>query len=447
MVKKTSKKKLFEKIEDDIIIYLRSGNLSLNPYLKKLDLNIEGLEQLLNIHFLMDSNVQNYIHSLSYNMRKFNSSVTSKESLNRSVIKGRVSWGKTIQVRSNINPKDKSIFMCNENFKNYNTNENIVLKEFIEILYNIFNTYDVSQLAKYKSLDVIKFRESIERIYLKNIYLSRVNLKKHKLNNRMIENVSNNRNQLYSEAAKLLKFYRKIISLDEETIRNMFKTTFIEVADHSTLFELYWVLKIIKDNSQNKTLYVLDGDKSTKVASWEKNNYLYTIYHNSSGSQDISFNVNIDEIRGVENEVTEKQIKIIEETNDLAKKIFHGVEDKYSLLYNGRPDILIEIRELLTGDLKEIIVGEVKHTLDKNYAIEGLKELLEYVNFIKTKTASGFRYISNQQGITVKGILCLDNIQVNKIKSPLISVVTMTDDVDLNIDLLFSSAECHEHTA
>lgn len=432
MVQKTSKKELLKKIEDDIIIYLRSGNLSLNPYLKKLDLNIEGLEQLLNIHFLMDSNVQNYIDSLSYNMRKFNNSVTSKESLNRSVIKGRVSWGKTIQVRSNINPKDKSIFMCNENFKNYNTKENIVLKEFIEILYNIFNTYDVSQLEKYKSLDVIKLRESIEKIYLKNIYLSRVNLKKHKLDNRMIENVSNNRNKLYSEAAKLLKFYRKIMSLDEETIRDMFQTTFIEVADDSTLFELYWVLKIIKDSCQNKKLYVLD-DKSTKVASWEKNNYLYTIYHNSSGSQDISFNVNIDEIRGIENEVIKKQIKIIEETNNLAKKIFHGVDDRYSSLYNGRPDILIEIRELSTGDLKEIILGEVKHTLDKNYAIEGLKELLEYVNFIKSKTASGFRYISNEQGITVKGILCLDNIQVNKIIDSTIRVVNMIDQELLDI--------------
>lgn len=432
MIQKTSKKELLEKIEDDIIIYLRSGHLSLNPYLKKLDLNIEGLEQLLNIHFLMDSNVQNYIDSLSYNMRKFNNSVTSKESLNRSVIKGRVSWGKTIQVRSNINPKDKSIFMCNENFKNYNTKENIVLKEFIQILYNIFNTYDVTQLEKYKSLDIIKLRESIEKIYLKNIYLSRVNLKKHKLDNRMIENVSNNRNKLYSEAAKLLKFYRKIMSLDEETIRNMFQTTFIEVADDSTLFELYWVLKIIKDSSQNKKLYVLD-DKSTKVASWEKNNYLYTIYHNSSGSQDISFNVNIDEIRGIENEVIKKQIKIIEETNNLAKKIFHGVEDRYSSLYNGRPDILIEIRDLSTGDLKEIILGEVKHTLDKNYAIEGLKELLEYVNFIKTKTASGFRYISNEQEITVKGILCLDNIQVNKIIDSTIRVVNMIDQELLDI--------------
>lgn len=427
MSEKTSKKEILKIIQDDIIIYLRSGKLSINKYIEDLDLNIDNLEKLLKIHFLLDKDVEKYILELNKNMKKFNTSTTHQETLNIGGIKGNVSWNKTIQARNNINPKDKSIFVCNENIKNYNIKENIVLKTFLEIIYNILKSEEVIKNSKHEWFSNSKqLKTNIENIYLKNIYLSRINLKRIKVDNRMIEDVCKNRNKLYSQAAKLLKYYNKIMSLDEDEIRKMLSSTFIEVAEVSTLFELYWVLKIIKDNTNNKKLYILD-DKSNKVAEWEEDNLLYTIYHNSSGSEEISFNVSLDEIKGIDNEFVKKQIKIVEDTNKLVKELFGDIGDRYNSLFNGRPDVLIEVRELATKKLAKIIIGEVKHTTSRDYAIEGLKELIEYINYIKQKISSGYEYMSNVGELDIKGILFLDNIEVNEPTNKGIKVVTINN--------------------
>lgn len=427
MSRKTSKLEILKIIQDDIIIYLRSGKLSINKYIEDLDLNIDNLEKLLKIHFLLDNDVEKYILELNKNMKKFNTSTTHQETLNIGRIKGNVSWNKTIQARNNINPKDRSIFVCNENIKNYNTKENIVLKTFLEIIYTIFKSEEVIKYSKFEWFSNSKqLKKNIEDIYIKNIYLSRIDLKRIKVDNRMIEDVCKNRNKLYNQAAKLLKYYNKIMSLDEDEIRKMLSSTFIEVAEVSTLFELYWVLKIIKDNNNNKKLYILD-DKSNKVAEWEEDNLLYTIYHNSSGSKELSFNVSLDEIKDIDNEVIKKQVKIVEDTNELAKELFGDIGDRYNSLFNGRPDVLIEVRELSTKKLVNVIIGEVKYTTDRDYAIQGLKELIEYINYIKQKISSRYEYISNVRDIDIKGILFLDNIKVNQLTNKDIKVITIRE--------------------
>ena len=427
MSKKTSKKELLKIIEDDIVIYMREGTLSINNYLNTIDTDINNLEKILKLHFLLDEKVKKFILDLNKNIKKFNNSITRQEKTYIGKIVGNVSWGKTIQVRNNINPKDKSIFVCNENIKNYNTKENIVLKTFLEKIYDIFQNEEIINCKKYEWFSSGKeFKRSIENIYLKNIYLSRIDLENIKLNNRIIEDVCKSRSVLYSEAAKLLKYYNKIMSLDKEEIKKMLRNTFIEVADESTLFELYWVLKIIKDNSINKKLYILD-DNSDKVAEWEEDDFLYTIYHNSTGSKDINFIVGIDEIYGVENEVIKKQIKIVEQTNTIANKLFENLGNRYMNLFNGRPDIIIEKRKISTNKLVKVIIGEVKHTVDRDYSIQGLKELIEYVNFIKYKINDSYDYITKTSEVQVKGMLLLDNIKVNKLLSDDFKVYTMFD--------------------
>ena len=48
---KTSREELLQYISEDLIIYLKSGKLSLNPFIRKLNLNIHNIHQLLKVHF------------------------------------------------------------------------------------------------------------------------------------------------------------------------------------------------------------------------------------------------------------------------------------------------------------------------------------------------------------------------------------------------------------
>ena len=433
MSTKTSKKELLRLIEDDIILYLGSGKLSNSIFeLDNINLNIEkeGLNKLLDIHFLLSNDVKEFILNLSENLKRFNTSTRKQEILIRGQIKGAVSWSKTLQSRNNINPKDKTIFNCNENYKNFNTKENIVLKYFLSKIYSIIKT---ESFKNYESYDWFKniqnMKRILENIYLKNIYLSRVEVSNFKLNNRIIEDVSKNKNMLYKKAAKLLKYYKNLKDLNKDIIRELLKNTFIELSDEATLFEIYWILKIIKNNAKNEELYILEKNKQNNiVAKWENNSKLYTIYHNSSGSDEISFNTTVDEIRNVDNEFIKRQVEVIDKTNKFANEIF---DSSYNALFNGRPDILIEIRELNSNKLIKVVLGEVKHTTDKKYSIQGLKELLEYCKFIKDKKTS--RFIS--EDIEIEGLLLLDNIDINKSQYENIKIITMKDEIkQLNID-------------
>lgn len=85
-------------------------------------------------------------------------------------------------------------------------------------------------------------------------------------------------------------------------------------------------------------------------------------------------------------------------------------------LWGGRPDILIE-RYSTTDDngadtLSQVFIGEVKYTQNFDYAATGLRELLEYMAFVKY-TDSG-EYVEGQEGllegIVVKGVLFVDEL-------------------------------------
>ena len=122
-----------------------------------------------------------------------------------------------------------------------------------------------------------------------------------------------------------------------------------------------------------------------------------------------------------------------------AKELFGDIGDRYNSLFNGRPDVLIEVRELSTKKLVKAIIGEVKHTTDRDYAIQGLKELIEYINYIKQKISSRYEYISNIREIDIKGMLFLDNIKVNQLTNKDIKIITIRErETKIELDFQWS---------
>jgi hypothetical protein len=81
-----------------------------------------------------------------------------------------------------------------------------------------------------------------------------------------------------------------------------------------------------------------------------------------------------------------------------------------------------------------VFIGEVKYTDDRNYAIQGLKELLEYMALIKKEKGV---YIENYDNLfgkleMVKGGLFLDKINELNIKSDdKIQIVMFGEDIKI----------------
>ncbi|ADQ41796.1 hypothetical protein Calkr_2353 [Caldicellulosiruptor acetigenus I77R1B] len=409
---KTPKEVLYETIKDDLIIYLKSGKLSLFTFLNKLNLNIHRIEELLKVHFLLKSEVRDFVLNLPSMLRKLKVSTILSEETNHVQIKGQINWQKTLMKRLNQNYKDSTLLCYNQTSKLYSTKENLVLKEFVKVLYEtIFMDIGMERFTKYEWYERgEEINKVVKELYEKNSYLSKIDLQHAKITDRMIEMVSKHRNSLYNQAAKLLREYRRIVRLDleEKEIKNLFEKTFIEVADENTLFELYWVIRILRDNASNEMLFVVDG-RNNKVAMWEDEMFENHLYHNVSNLKDIMFRVGFEEVENVDNEYFKRYTNARKMAKQLAFYLFGNKNTSDDSFWSGRPDILVEIRNKSNGELVKLVIGEVKYTTDRDYMMEGLYQLLEYIYFVRQN--GGYLFNNQKNRVELQGILFVDNIE------------------------------------
>lgn len=425
---KTKKDYLIKEIADDFIIYMKSGKVGITPFLKDPNLNINNLEQLLKIHFLLKKEVKDFVSDLPKMIRKFKTSTNVSKNVSKGAIKGQIDWNRTVQYQSNYN--DKTVFICNENNKFYNIKENLVLKELLFVLHKtLFKDIRLKKLMGYSWFEEWELLSKVvNEIYKKNIYIGRIKEEKIKVSDKMIKDTLKHRNPLYRESAKLLSTYRKIMSnqLNKEEVKELLSNTFILPNKAEKIFELYWVMQIIKNNTSFEKLNIIDGTNNM-VASWEDDNHKFEIYHDSVGSGQIMFNISLDEVDNSNNPFLQRKIESRLEANKLASQIFS--KNAKNIFWSGRPDIVLEITNKETNKLEKVVLGEVKYTSDVSYAITGLQELYDYIMLVKDKNN---QYL-NREEVDVKGMLFLDKIETQDYSPDLVNVVTMNNKVDLKI--------------
>lgn len=428
---KTSSERLIEEIQEDLIIYLKSGKLVPTSFISELNLNISNIEGLLKIHFLMRKDVQEFVEQLPDRIRTIKTSTKSVTETLVGEIKGHIDWGRTIKERCTRNYKDKTIFCCNEVKRDYSLKENLVLKELLKIIYNIlFKQIDSKKYSKYNWFsEWNSIKNTLNFIYNKNVYISKI--EDREVTDRMIESTKKNRNPLYKEAARLLGEYRRIMNfkLNKDEVKKLLEETFILPEKEEVLFELYWIIKAIKENSKDAIFNIADGSNNI-VASWEDKIYRYNIYHNSTGSNELIFNIPIEELDDCGIEPIRRKLEGINKTRDVACQIFDDIDkERFKYFWNGRPDIIVEIREKVHNKIVKIVIGEIKYTQNRDYAIEGLKELVEYMKFVKYHTGE---YLDNI-GVEITGMLFLDDIIVKKDQVEKIKIITMTNFTNLKL--------------
>ncbi len=240
----------------------------------------------------------------------------------------------------------------------------------------------------------------------------------------MIQRALQSRFLLYREAAFLLKKYRKLMNYEFESdlVKELLINTFIVPDRESVLFELYWVIKIVrafKNRNPKNFKYELRKLDENLVASWILDGFKYYIYHNSVG--DFNFL-----IKGELKDFKEKLHFQKDKTNFLDN--FIGREIKinkklYDLLgtefeWSGRPDILLEKFDK-NENIISILIGEVKNSSNKDYAIYGLRQLLEYISLIKYAKEGPFieKFENLFESLNfIRGILFTDEIEGFSIK-------------------------------
>ncbi|WP_152417985.1 hypothetical protein [Haloferax elongans] len=226
----------------------------------------------------------------------------------------------------------------------------------------------------------------------------------------MLQSVKRSRNPLYSEAAILLDRYRRLMNynLDATEAKRLLENTFVRPEQTETLFELYWVFRIL-DCYDSVQFELLDGG-SDVVASWETADSRYVLYHDSTGSSALSFRENLADIdRPSEDGYLFRTVHVLDRWQQIADDFFN-ITGRDSL-WGGRPDIVLERYDGDSPNPNAVFVGEVKYTTNSSYAAQGLRELLEYMAYVR---ADG-EYMEDQDDVLdskqVTGMLFVDHVK------------------------------------
>ena len=421
---KTTSEQLLAEVANDFSQYLMKGEfMDIGSFTEKIEpnLNIDNIEKLLRIHFVLTKKQQHtnrevgvidFIEELPQRMRRIKTTVKQKTETLNGEVKGRIRWKDTLEARFNRNPKDTTTYVCDLRQRNYAIPENLVLKELLGIIHGIVETdlkgaFDAEYPWLNQWIDKKQLRNALKQLYLRNVYLKRIDLSNNKITDRVIGRAINSRVPLYREAALLLSEYRRLMNfeLNPEEARELLTNTFIGPDRTEVLFELYWTLKIIKQYGHVK-LQLIEPGKNI-VAKWKSDDHEYIIYHDCTGSRDFGFKEVINELEKVLADKTDnyfgRELKVFKEFNQMT--------NGNQTVWGGRPDIVLEKYSLRDNKLESTFLGEVKYTNNREYAEQGLRELLEYIALIRYngKYFTAYNNLFGGQD-DIRGCLFLDKV-------------------------------------
>ena len=432
---------LIDEIKDDFCHYLRQGFRPDNIVADLPNLNVDDVENLLKLHFLMRKKVQEFVDELPKRLRRLKISTKRESVALKGEVRGRIRWDSTFHRRYQSGGCDSTVFVCDQSHKNHNIAENLVLKRLLLVLHEIVEENNAMLGEKPDWLKEWfgekQLQSKLRHSCLRNIHIKGIELDEAQvITERTINTARNSRKIIYQDAAKLLSDYRDIINYDLklEKAQDLLKNTFIRPHHEERLFELYWLIKRIKafDTGGDSIQFKLIRPQESLLAEWERCNYKYRIYHDTV--KPFKFFVRMaDEQYDWRSFSPDSYIhrtgRTREKFEELSKRFFD--QKASDGLWGGRPDIILTVTKHGEKRPEQVFIGEVKYTSNPVYAREGLRELLEYMAFVQDKEGEK-AYIDQRDGENgeailnsprVKGILFTDKISYENYESEHIEVI------------------------
>jgi len=410
------------------------GDVSVDPVIQEADPNIEieNLQELLEYYFLLTGEqieppeedrsdirltstdtggitnrydepigVLDFVSLLPARLRTVDPATRQQIEIFDGKIRGAIDWNKTIDHRCSTGDTSGQQFACRTRQRTVDTPENRVLIELLSTITKILERFDKeiasdddSKLGWFDSWETEDSRpRQILQTQLNNIYLSQLSTDT-SVDSRDLATVEQSRNPLYSEAAVLLRNYRRIRhgNLRNQEIKKLLRLNLFappEDGGTSDLFELYWIFELLSqfDDVQFKQI---TNERGQIVAAWESDGSEYLLFNDWDGKHywnddrgyvdylDISWD--LEEIQASTfrtpspDGFARRQHAVHEQKHHLSRSVFD------SSFGQKTPDIvLLQLdADVETHQLEGLFIGEVKWSTRNSYLKDGLEQLLEY---------------------------------------------------------------------
>ena len=429
---KPGRKELIGELADQLVYYIGEG-VSVDSLIEKTDVStdIRGLTQLLEAGFvttgvLCDPSIRyrkeinideddttgikrpdgqpigvlDFISLLDHRLRSLDPVSRKEMEILKGHTRGRVDWNTTIKHRYSNSSVSSDEFACHVRRKSVASDNNRVLAALLQTISNIINDLQESDvnlsgnswLAVWGSdQPAYSYLESA----LDNIFMKQFDVDHSDVSSRTIQAVRTDRNPFYREAAVLLEEYKRLDNKDltEKEARKLLSTDIFALEDtdenNSTLFELYWIFKIL-DLYPDAEFYPI-SDNSKLIAKWTEDEYQYRMYTEWDGktteSDEEKELLKFKTHRRDYDEAKDRDLSVSRpglfsrhsEVNRQNHKIGSSVFNLSPETTGERtPDIVMLRTKDQTGEFAGVFLGEVKWSTTEENMRQGLEQTLRY---------------------------------------------------------------------
>ncbi len=392
-----NREQLLDQLTEDVLAHVMRGSFperelaqSIKP--ERLDERFEEYELLLDLHFILKSDVVDFVRELPTHLRSVRTETRTTTRTRRGTVDGRINWGETIKTRYTEHPRDSSIFVCENRSEDYDIPENIVLKRLISVVHTTIREAEEYLRGEYEWVrETWKGNENLidelQHIVERNVHVRRIrDPDTYEPTERMLTTAADSRHGVYREAASLLRSRDRLIRGEADEIRELLEETAIAPDDQDTLFELFVLFRFVSTlerlrETQPEFKTIATGRQ--EVARFEDDKEIVLYHDNSAGDRNLSFVAVPDEEQEDLSRTDEVQLTAQEIASDYFDRDFRN--------HTGRPDVIV--LEIISpeDDQHEYLIVEVKNSTNVDTIRRGIKEMLEvrvYPELISTFSRS-----------------------------------------------------------
>ncbi len=405
-------------LSQDILAYVMYGTFPEQHVISEikpdgLDERFDDYERLVRLHFVLKPDVVEFVEALPERLRNVKTETETATAVSRGRIDGRIDWPATMKRRYATNPRDGTLFVCDNRSESYDIAENVVLKRLLAIIYETLEDCAEYLRADYEWV-TDRWRENLElvdvmrRTFERNVHVKRIRSpESYEPTERMLERAESARTPLYTEATELLRSYRESRDADPEAIAELLEETAITPDDEETLLELYVLFRFVAAieslRDESFTLSTIASD-SQAVARMSDDDTEITLYHdNSAGDRGLSF---VPENFEKDRDDLERSEMVQRETLDVLSTYFRHDEFHRT---TGRPDVIV--LEVEAEDRREYLITEIKNSTNPGTIRSGIKETLEYLAFLRQDDEFVFEGDTAYFGSGWNGLLVVQDIE------------------------------------
>lgn len=417
---KTSPDELGSLITPELISYLGAGTMNPRRLATSVDyagLDVENLNQLKQLHFVLYGDVVRYVGRLEERLRRVKTEHQRYEEVTHGEVRGPIQWRQTLQQRPQTG--DKTLFVVSNPAIEFDIPENRVVKKLLATiaapLREDVEGVDRSWRAMWDDADIIDLQRTLER----NVYLDHLpSADKIEITDQDLATARRSRHRLYSKGAELYQLYEDLLNdrYNQVDVQELLRETIVTPTEDHVLFELFCVLSEIRRLRRGHDELALQRIEPgmDEIALMENDQRRVAVYYDQGGPLDF-FTAHFDaaDLRQDWDVPTPmiRRAEALERHESLVESFLEsGKQHSY---YSGRPDLIV-VEYNKTGDgeqLDRVRLGEIKYTRSESTFATGLRELLEYVHF--AQEAGQKEYVFNDQlaDDDVEAILFTDDVE------------------------------------